>query len=255
MSRFVIPGMILIAELALASVSGQTAKKPRLDGRGDPLPPGALARLGTQRWRIGESPLLFTSDGRRAIAVGYRLRLIDVTTGNRLRTFDINAQSAFLMPDDKTLIVLGDEKGGAAFLDIESGKVLRRLPVEAHSGTWSANGKRMASVKFDAKYRPTLTVWNMDTGKAVHVWDQLRGDILLSPDGATLAVRQNENIQLFDAVKGNELRRWKCGAEPLGRTSQAKILVFSPNGRILATTQSSAVGRRFLPLRLPGTQT
>src|SRR5262245_14846098 len=38
------------------------------DQRGDPLHGGAIARIGTARWRIAECPLHFTSDGRLAVA-------------------------------------------------------------------------------------------------------------------------------------------------------------------------------------------
>ena len=227
------------------SVHGQElANKGRVDCRGDALPAGAVARLGTLRWRIGESPLLFTSDARHAVAVGHHAFLLDALTGLRLRTFDVIAQQAFLTPDDKTLIAASGEWGDVAFLDIETGKVVRRLPIKGRKSAWSADGMRMASQKFDISSGPsraTLTVWDLKTGKTLHTWDGIRGNFVLSPDGTTLAVRDRDQITLFDAVKGTELHRWRSLPVPAGQTSQARVLLFSPDGKMLASTESERV--------------
>src|SRR5262245_39627114 len=62
--------------------------KPRLDLYGEPLPPGALARLGTIRFRSeGENFLLrFAPDGKTLTSVGTdALHVWDVGTGKEIR--------------------------------------------------------------------------------------------------------------------------------------------------------------------------
>src|SRR5438093_708730 len=69
--------------------------RPRVDLHGDPLPDGAVARLSTTRWRLHESPLTFSPDGRYALVVGETTRLVDAATGNTVRVFPGPTYTAF----------------------------------------------------------------------------------------------------------------------------------------------------------------
>src|SRR4029077_3147331 len=64
-------------------------KKPRLDLQGDPLPDGALARLGTVRWRHGNQVIAvaFSPDGNTLASgsMDEAIHLSDVRTGKLLR--------------------------------------------------------------------------------------------------------------------------------------------------------------------------
>jgi WD40 repeat protein len=239
MFRIIMLNLTTLAVLAawVPSVNAQKTKVG-VDGRGDPLPTGAIARLGTSRWRIGESPLLFTSNGRQAITVGHRPGLLDVATGNLLRSYDFDMASGFLTPDDSTLIVAGKS---VSFIELATGKLLRSWPIEGYRCSWSADGKRMASVRSDEKFQRTHTVWDLETGKALNSWQGQSGDFLLSPDGRTLLVRENKHFVLFDAVKGNEVRRWESRPAPSERTSDAKVHQFSPDGKVLASVEVDRV--------------
>src|SRR5262249_59218376 len=59
------------------------APAARKDLHGDPLPPGAVARLGTARQRAAGSHLAVTADGREVVAVGPDMivRRFDPQTG------------------------------------------------------------------------------------------------------------------------------------------------------------------------------
>src|SRR5271165_961416 len=85
---------------------------PLADRYGDPLPPGALARLGTARLRAGTTimAVAFSPDGRSLLTVGQddgRIILWDVATGKRLREVAqlkrLEAWFATFSPDGKTI--------------------------------------------------------------------------------------------------------------------------------------------------------
>jgi hypothetical protein len=89
--------MLLRATAALTALvmlaTAVLAQEPaRLDRHGDPLPPGAVARLGTSRLRytFADPHVEFLSDGK-SLAVGRQgegVRLWDVVTGKLLAQLD-----------------------------------------------------------------------------------------------------------------------------------------------------------------------
>src|SRR2546423_284698 len=80
-----IPVLFLLSVPVLAQPPQPTSqpKTPRVDQLGDPLPDGALARLGTARFRHGGRELLgFSPDGRTLLFAGAgTLQLMDAASG------------------------------------------------------------------------------------------------------------------------------------------------------------------------------
>src|SRR5262249_11139666 len=128
----------------LASVfSGGTAAQeatPAVDLYGDPLPAGAIARLGTVRYRHG----------------GW-------------------GRSLFFAPDDKTLLSAAAEGSSLCWFNAADGKLLRRLDLEDRPfGTivFAPGGRMFASA---GRLRWTdkgagagiIRLWDFDTGKAI----------------------------------------------------------------------------------------
>src|SRR5947207_1656698 len=93
------------ATILTSAVQAQAPAQPRTDALGDPLPPGALARLGTLRLKhnreappkiragltIGDDATImqkvaFAPDGKKFASMGHRdVRLWDTATGKQLR--------------------------------------------------------------------------------------------------------------------------------------------------------------------------
>jgi WD40 repeat protein len=107
---------------------------PRVDAFGDPLPEGAIARIGTVRLRQPSEvcSVVYSPDGKM-LATGGRydgVRLWDATTGKLLRFLPADGgQSIFglaFAPDSKTLVSSGTD-GALEVWDVATGKNVRQL--------------------------------------------------------------------------------------------------------------------------------
>src|SRR5262245_65759427 len=82
---------ILVATFLVLGDRGQTSAEPPAAEPANPLPPGAVARLGSDSFRHGDTVrvLAFTPDGKGVISGGFYqpIRLWDTATGRELRTF------------------------------------------------------------------------------------------------------------------------------------------------------------------------
>src|SRR6266542_2817306 len=84
-------------------VQSGSAKQVETDPHGDPLPPGAFARLGTERLRHSTqvNALAFSSQGKILLSAGESqdVRLWEVATGKELRRLSAPARTMSLSPD------------------------------------------------------------------------------------------------------------------------------------------------------------
>jgi RNA polymerase sigma factor (sigma-70 family) len=180
-----------------AAAKGAEPPKGQADLYGDPLPPGALARLGTVRWRHGGiawggGPVFlvaFIARGKHLLTAGGdgRVRVWDAATGQELRHFDNSyapaevfqvpgkgarsmegvrlARTALaLSPDSRTLAAVGPD-GILRLTDVASGKDDRQFRVAGPGGVnglaFSPDGKTVFTRGADHVVR----VWEVRTGK------------------------------------------------------------------------------------------
>ena len=234
--------------------TGETSRV-RNDVYGDPLPPGAVARVGSmRRWRGRNnygSPLVFTPDGKKVVFCenGQAIRFLNTATGQDVRRICpnrdvVNSKDQMttfaLAPDGKTLITAGLWNPKLRLWDVGTGKELRQLP-GASNGTntvaFSSDGKMFAAAG-SAEGKAVITLWDATT------WQETRqitglpewiGSISFVPGGKTLISGGGlcRNICWWDVGTGREIRRLAIKSE------HSWELVISPDGKRLAAYMTS----------------
>jgi RNA polymerase sigma factor (sigma-70 family) len=188
-------------EAELAS-DGQPKEEtpPRVDRYGDPLPPGAIARLGTVRLRHSGTVnvVAFAPDG--------------------------------------TALLSGDENGEMRLWDTATGKLLRNFvdPLHHRIGTlaFSPDGKWFASGV------ARLSLWNVAAGTRADVaadypfGEHTVASLAFAPDSKTLAVTAERDplIRFYSVPAGKLVAQINEGQEWTTNAS-----AYSPDGKLLAT--------------------
>jgi RNA polymerase sigma factor (sigma-70 family) len=176
----------------------ESKETARVDGLGDPLPPGALARMGTTRLRHAQqvTQVLFAPDGKTVASGGMddTVRLWDVATGKLVRSLkhpvkDVRPLS--FSRDGKTL--LSAAKRQLWLWDTTKGELL---------------------CEQQTKREPNQKVVSLGVSS----------DARTAASGETGAV-----IRLWDIASGNQLRVLQ------GRNRQIRLLSFSPDNKTLAS--------------------
>jgi WD40 repeat protein len=218
----------------------------RLDLQGDPLPAGAIARLGTIRLRPGSSGVCtaFSPDGKILATGEEKLRFWDVTSGKEIRcismpTYVYDILSVEFSPDGKLFAVNGDnlypisrppwDQTTIYIGEVATGKILHSLKIDM-VGVWvirfSADSKHIAAF---ASRSLELHLWDATAGKLVRTFPDV-ASWSFSADRKSIALGQVDGrIALHDLVKDHEPRYFT------GHSSGIHSLAFSPDGKQLAS--------------------
>jgi RNA polymerase sigma factor (sigma-70 family) len=223
------------------------------DRNGDALPRGALARLGTVRWRHGETigcgafapdaSLLAVAGAPRGGGGPAVIRLFDPATGRVVRTLrghDRAVRSLDFSPDGKTLLSAGID-GTLRTWDVATGAqqaVLIDKVRDVHQARFSPDGKQIAAgvdVEFKRWY---LALFDAATGKEAARLDIDARTLAFSPDGKFLATTGawfERPSFLIDVAA----RRAVC---ELNDGGAADAVAFAPNGASLVTYRDPGIG-------------
>jgi RNA polymerase sigma factor (sigma-70 family) len=232
-----------------AAPPAQAENPANLDLFGDPLPPGALARLGTVRFRLGGwgESVTFTQDGKELVTAGLGSypRLWDGATGRELRQFGqpplSSARCATVSPDGATL-ASGHDDGTIRLWETATGKQLHSFQNAALAITalaFSPDGKRIASAsQIDWPPRGQVNpvrLWDVATGTEVLRFEghtDTVHTVVFAPDGKILATgggRYDPTLHFWDSATGKMLRVCK------GHDGELWSVAFAPDGQTVAS--------------------
>lgn len=230
---------IALMLLALTASQVRAESPPRLDLYGDPLPDGALARMGTERMRHPYAlRVVFAADNATLISVGQdqTVRFWDMTSGKLQRLQRVPHPIRALSPDGRTLVLQSEKH--LHLWDIAAAKEVQRIEAGKPAGNKqfvevdiSPDSKMIATLDRDH----TVLLWDTASGKERTRFSHYDRQVLklaFSPDAKRLAVAGEKNILLWDIAADKELHVIRrrppqnlCGS-----------LVFSPDGKRLGDT-------------------
>jgi WD40 repeat protein len=237
----------MLAGLACADAAAAADR----DLYGDPLPDGAVARLGTVRFRGPDGSVIglrFSADGQTLLTVSddATLRLWETTTGRmerEVRPDPLYVRTVAFSPDGKLMALNGSQRTDGdvpgfqhvrRLVDTASGKVVGRLSLSDrdsdHDLAFTPDGKFLMSLGSSGILRIEEIASGVELLQQKFTRDNL-ASLAVSPDGKTVAVWSGPNTRKL------YLWNWQSGEEPqevkLPR-QRIRTVAFSCDGKTLA---------------------
>lgn len=224
------------------------APEKRTDTFDDPLPDGAVIRLGTLRFRIGQmghAPgITFGSDGKQLISVhGTDVMYVwDPVSGREVRRMESPrlCSGVSTTPDGKRLVGIGDTEVWAWDLAANPSLVLwkAKLPKTVRGNVEISPDGRLVACGGEAK--GDVILLDAATGEEVRTLSVLGSGFAFSPDSKSLAVwirspglhlTAPTDVSVWNVADGKR----KYVLEVTEKRGGVAAVAFSPDGKTLAT--------------------
>jgi RNA polymerase sigma factor (sigma-70 family) len=248
-------------------------QRTRTDRYGDPLPEGAVARLGTVHLRHGSVvfAVALSGDGATLASGGNDgiVHIWETKTGKEIRQFrdtqydpesiGLGAVVGLAYTPDGSKLAIARLNEPVCLFDVKTGKQLHHFGDKRSRAHWlafSPDGKTLAY----AGRHPDPNGLNLADVKTGTVRLRLEGHrdrvhgMAFSPDAKTLAsASADKTVRLWDAKSGKELRQF------IGHQRGVHSLAFSADGRTIASAGEdqtirlweTATGKELQRLDLP----
>lgn len=235
-----------------ASKDAGTGKPPvRTNVPDDPLPEGAIARLGTHRFRHGGliSFTAFSPDSKRLVSQGQDgVRVWDAANGKQLHYFAPEPGKMWgatdLSPDGKSLAAaLNSSDGKIDIWDISSGKKTVSFGQGYYAVVrYSPDGKRLAVFEMAKGWLRAVEVWDLASQRRLLSWKphepQQVMNLLFSPDSRKLFTCASDGkVRAWETATDRQLSEfkrldWELARNNFSFFNQNEAL--SPDGKLLA---------------------
>ncbi len=240
-------GMMTVTVIAAISLCVASLAAAAEDRYGDPLPEGALQRLGTlaMRYPRGIADLCYLPDGRGAIAVGASVEIWDLAAGRLERTDAITSASIrSIEPNaDGSALLVAESAGGVHVWDMQAREIVATIDTGVRGLTTAHYSPDETRVLITGSSPPTLQEWDLATGEQLVAIEGRMHSFrqgIYGPDGRTAFVDGSAGsgpiLAHYDLGSGELLNEWHKDYY-----SHARSLELSPDGeRLLAGTRHSA---------------
>jgi RNA polymerase sigma factor (sigma-70 family) len=226
-----------------AASAPHSADAPRTDRFGDPLPTGAVARLGTLRFRTGVatglSSVAFGPSGKVLVSSHGEntVHFWDPDTGREIRKLDgpRACEAVTTTPDGKRLVAAGIDELWVWELSGDMPKLLWKVkakPVGFANVEYSPDGKLLA---YGGDNGQEISLLDSGTGAVVRTLPGSGYRFAFSADSKSLASWERWKVAevcVWDAAAGKKRYTLIAAGEEKGVSSAA----FAPDGKTLATT-------------------
>jgi WD40 repeat protein len=228
--------------IVFVTFSAVIAETPVHDAFDDPLPPGAIARLGTTRLRHACTALAWAPDGKTFASAGTdnTVRIWEAASGKEVRQINMrgNGLNTLVYNSDGKYLIGGGADGSVRVLDAATGAMARTFPSSLQQPqqitalTIRPDGGTVTALALDGD---TPRVWDFTTGKLVRQADKGTNKTpfarqALSPDGHRCAVWDKPDLLTVWDADGKELFHAPT------QFMAVDGFVFSPDGKTLAAS-------------------
>jgi RNA polymerase sigma factor (sigma-70 family) len=232
--------------------------KPRKDLFGDPLPPGALARLGTVHQRAPDSKIAVTTDSKEIVAVSGNgaVRRFDAATGELHKTSYLTKQTWYypwLLSPRGSFVLFQDNRDtesgpyGVKLWDLAQGKHVDSLSFGKSTPTlacasFSRDEGAVAVATTGPRGTGKVLVWNLKTSEAKEIWSldketndrNLNPVVALSPDAKRVVACHLDHVFRCWNVEDGKLL-WESERLASDKKPGRPVAFFSPDGKKIVT--------------------
>jgi len=249
----------IVVALCLPGGSQETAPAPprpkvRVDLYGDPLPDGAIARLGTIRFRHpgGVRAVAFSTDGKTLAASndGNNAIIIwDRTSGRKLREIPLDSK---VLPSSLRFSHDGERLYGLQVYpsyykdsvfhawDVKTGSEIKGFPQPVGRGcvpSFSSDGRKLIFLQEkELEKEKEVILWDIESGKVLSryplKWNRYQSSIALFGDRVLYAQFDGQSVSVEDVARKERLLSVEAIREK--DDSSVMAMTFSADGALFA---------------------